>query len=317
MLSNPTAAVLLATYNGEKFLTQQLDSILSQTYENIKIYISDDKSSDSTAEILASYQKKFPKKVFYSINENNVGYVKNFEKLLNNCNEEYMALSDQDDIWMPEKLELQMQEMLSLEDAYNDGACLIHSDLFMIDVNEMLIQKSYFQYRGYAIKPEKDLGHILGPCGVMGNTILLNKKLKELILPFPDSLDLHDYWIGVNAELFGCRKTLFSQLVKYRIHQNNACNSKEALQRKQHSFIDRDIRLPNLETKRKYFLPKLREKIQDKEDLKVFDAYIEYLNFQPNRLKIYINLIKYSLVKRDVWFRMKLFFKILFTNRYR
>lgn len=316
MTTAPTVAVLIATYNGEKFLKQQLDSILAQTYKNFKIYISDDKSSDSTINILSAYQKNYPDKVFYSVNEQNIGFVKNFENLLLNCSEEYIALSDQDDIWLDNKLEIQMQEMLKLESLNENSAYLVHSDLFMIDENDNLIRNSYFEYRSYKLKSKKDLGHILGPCGIMGNTIVMNKKLRDLVVPFPNKLDLHDYWIAINCELFGVRKTLSTQLVKYRIHSDNSSNSQDKLSYKRNFNLSRDIRLPNLETNRKYYLPKLRDRVKSSSDTEVLDAYLDYLELRKNRLFTYIDLLRYSLVKRDTYFRIKLFFKILFTKRY-
>ncbi len=315
MQKNPEIAVLLATYNGELFLKQQLDSIFAQTYTNFKIYISDDNSTDRTPEILLHYQQMYPEKFFYSINEVNIGLVKNFEQLLQKSSNDYMAFSDQDDIWYKNKLEIQMQEMLKLEAAKKDKACLIHSDLKMVDEKGQLLVDSYFRYRDYDLRPQRDLGHILGPCGVMGNTLLINKKLKDVVLPFPIELDVHDYWIAVNCELFGFRKTVFKPLVEYRIHYANSSNSKKKLSK---SFLklNRDIKLPNLDTNRKIFLTPLSTKITSVSDRVVFDAYLEYLKFQKNRFVLYINLLKYSLVKRNTFFRIKLFFKMFFTKRY-
>jgi len=312
---NPTVAVLLATYNGEQFLKQQLDSIVSQTYQNFRVYISDDCSSDATVSILQEYQAKFPDKIFYGINKKNIGYVKNFEKLLQRVEEKYIALSDQDDIWQSDKLEIQMSEILDIEDNSQQKAVLIHSDLSMIDDNGNMLENSYFAYRKYKLKNKKDLGHILGPCGVMGNTILMNEELKSLVLPFPEKLDTHDYWIAINAELFGVRRTLQQKLVKYRIHKSNVSNSSLNL-RQNKILLSRNINLPNMDTNRKYFLPQLLEKIKNKNDAKILEAYIKYLNFDGNKIIIDFQLLKYSLIKRDVLFRIKLLFKILFTNKY-
>ena len=315
MQKNPEIAVLLATYNGELFLKQQLDSILSQTYKNFKIYISDDNSTDKTEEILVTYKAHYPDQIFYFVNNTNLGFVKNFEKLLQSSKNNYIAFCDQDDIWQENKLEVEMAVMLKLEAFNPKRACLVHSDLIMINENAEVIYNSYFRYRKYKLKNSKDLGHILGPCGVMGNTMLINKKLRDLVLPFPETLDVHDYWIAVNCELFGLRKTIFEPLVQYRIHNDNSSNSKKRLA---NSFLNfsRDIKLPNLDTNRKIFLTPLSTKITSVSDRVVFDAYLEYLKFQKNRFVLYVNLLKYSLVKRDTFFRIKLFFKMYFTKRY-
>jgi len=317
MEDQPTIAVLLATYNGAKYLKQQLDSILSQTYQNFKIYISDDYSDDHTLKIIQEYQQKYPTKIFYTINEKNIGFVKNFEKLLKRAIEEYIAFSDQDDIWLENKLEFQMQEMLKLEKEYENVACMVHSDLDMIDEEGRTKKESYFQYRSYKLKTSKDLGHILGPCGVMGNTMLFNQKLKKIVLPFPNQLDTHDYWLAVNNEFFGVRKTINNSLVKYRIHKSNVSNSQNRLQIKQFNLLSCNFKLPNLETNRKFFLPQLLKNINNMNDRKILEAYINYLNSNGNKLRIYFDLLRCSFIKRDIFIRMKIFFKLLCTNRYK
>ena len=315
MNKSPVVAVLVATYNGEVFLKQQLDSILNQTYSNIKIYISDDNSSDNTAQIIKTYKENFPEKIFYTLNNSNIGVMKNFENLIFNCKEDYMALSDQDDIWQASKLQRQMDAMLELESENISLPCLVNSDLCMIDEKDKMINKSYFQFRNYVLSDKRDLGHILGPSGIMGNTLLINKELKHIALPFPSKLDVHDYWLGLNAELFGKRKTINEQLVQYRIHSNNVSNSKSTI-KKNKTIITRDVKLPNMQTNRKLFLPEIIARINSKEDLKTVNAYIDYLKFNKNRLSLYCDLIYFSLVKKGLLFRIKLLLKLFFTNRY-
>jgi len=312
-----TVAVLMATYNGEKYLGQQLDSILCQTYRNFQLYISDDCSTDATRNVIQTYVERYPEKITYTVNKNNRGFVKNFENLLYDCCEEYIAFADQDDIWQSNKLEILMDAMSELESSKPDSASLVHSDLSLIDQDDNTLHKSYFQFRKYKLKSSQDIGHILGPCGVMGNTLLINKKLKEIVLPFPDTLDVHDYWIAIHAELFGQRKTLHTQLVQYRIHSDNCSNNIKSLHtHNKKKYFSRDIQLPYMQTNRSSFLPLILEKTTNKNDRRSIEAFLEYLNFQSPRLKIYCNLIKYTLVKRDTIFRVKLLFKILLTKRY-
>lgn len=96
--------ILLATYNGEKYLREQIDSILKQTYKNFNLIISDDCSKDSTRKILKEYEQKDNRIIVY-LQENNLGYVKNFEFLLSKVQSKIYMLSDQDDVWLPEKIE--------------------------------------------------------------------------------------------------------------------------------------------------------------------------------------------------------------------
>ncbi len=313
-----TVAILMATYNGEKYLRQQLDSLLEQTYQDFTIYISDDCSADETVAIIQEYSSHFPEKIVYISNEQNCGLVNNFEKLLNACDEEYMAFCDQDDIWHSKKLEVLMDAIVQMKQRHPNAALLVHSDLCLIDQDGKIVHNSYFQFRKYKLKQSKDIGHILGPCGVMGNTMLINKELKELALPFPAYLDIHDYWIALQAELFGKRKTLHTQLVKYRIHNNNYSNNTKSLLRKINKikYLKRNTHLPYMQTNRRVFLLQILPKVTDKNDRKTVEVFLEYLNFNTPKLKIYYNLIKHSLVKRDLLFRIKLLFKILLTKRY-
>lgn len=317
MEKSPTVAILMATYNGEKYLAKQLDSLFSQTYQNFKIYVSDDCSQDTTLQILKRYTAAYPEKIIYTDNQENVGYVKNFEKLLYTCQEKYIALSDQDDIWEHNKLELLVGAMLKLEELHQHTACLVHSDLSLIDQNGTLICESYFKFRNYDLRKGKDLGHILGPCGVMGNALMMNRTLKNMLLPFPEKLDVHDYWIALHAELFGVRQTLSQQLVQYRIHNENHSNNKKVLlSDKKKSIFCRDIKLPYMDTNRKYFLEMLLPKVTNQNDRKIIEAFLQYLNFNHPKVVLFFYLIKYSLIKRDMKYRATLFFKMLLTKRY-
>lgn len=107
----PLVSVVLCTYNGEKFLRPQIDSITAQTYPNLEIIIVDDVSSDSTSSILEEYRQK-DSRVKFHINSANIGYNKNFEKAFSLATADYIAISDQDDIWESNKIELMMKDWL-------------------------------------------------------------------------------------------------------------------------------------------------------------------------------------------------------------
>ena len=123
-----TIDILMATYNGEKYLVEQIESILNQTYKNIRLIISDDESKDNTRKILEEYEKKDNRiKVFYQ--EKNLGYVKNFEFLLKQVENDIFMLSDQDDVWLPEKVEK------SYKTLQEQNADLAFGDLEVVDEN--------------------------------------------------------------------------------------------------------------------------------------------------------------------------------------
>ena len=132
--------ILLATYNGEKYIKEQIDSILNQTYRNFRLIISDDKSSDGTLEVLRQYEKKDKRIIVYE-QENNLGYIKNFEFLLNKVESNIYMLSDQDDIWLPEKVEASYAMLQS------QNADLVYGDLEVVDENLQTIYPSFAKYR--------------------------------------------------------------------------------------------------------------------------------------------------------------------------
>jgi len=313
MSNNPTIAVLMATYNGEKFLKEQLDSILAQTYQHFNIYISDDGSTDATVNILSSYQKQYPEKFFYTVNELNLGVVKNFEWLIQNSNEEYIALADQDDIWKSNKLESELNKLISIE---NNEPAMVHSDLTMIDADGNILQKSFLKFRKIKLSNRKSIHKIISHNGVMGCTLLFNQKLKDNILPFPDNLDVHDYWIALVSEVVGQRYTIFEPLVNYRIHTNNTSNNIKKIQYKRNIFmrlINKDA-LPFIGLGRDKVIETLLSRFSDSLDanqVNIIHAFLSYLRQDKNPLFIIYYVIKYNLIREDFFYRIKIFIKLI------
>lgn len=211
--------ILMATYNGEKYLTEQIDSILNQSYSNFRLIISDDCSKDGTREILNQYEQKDKRiKVYYQ--EKNLGYVKNFEFLLGKVENEVYALSDQDDFWLPDKVEKTYRKLVET------NADLVFTDLEV--VNEKL-EKIYDSYNDYMllsrkIKAYKDsyVMQYLYNC-ITGCTLMGKKKMLEKILPIPTDSKyvIHDSWIGIITSLDGKVEYLDEKTIKYRQHGNN------------------------------------------------------------------------------------------------
>ena len=211
--------VLLATYNGEKYLKEQIDSILNQTYKNIHLIISDDNSKDSTRAILEQYQKQDSRITIY-LQEQNLGYIKNFEFLLKKVESDYYMLSDQDDVWLPEKIKKSMQTLK------NQNADLVFGDLEVVDENLQTIYPSFGDFMLLNRKIKKYINsyrvNYLYNC-VTGCTILSKKEYIKYILPIPhDSKHVpHDYWMGIMVALKGKLAYMPEKYIKYRQHGNN------------------------------------------------------------------------------------------------
>lgn len=203
-------SIALATYNGENYLEEQLRSIFSQTYSNIEVIACDDCSTDDTIKILEKYSKFENFKYF--VNEKNIGYVKNFEKIISKCTGDFIALSDQDDIWIPEKIEILVKNIA-------DNLC-IHSDAYLVNADSELISNSYSRYSSKVTEPKRMYELAFNGC-VTGCTALFKRELLVDLLPFPVMLDVHDRWIGALAFSKGRLKYLDQSLIKYRQHGGN------------------------------------------------------------------------------------------------
>jgi len=316
----PLISIAMATYNGEKFLAQQIDSILKQSWGNIELIICDDNSNDNTIEIIEKYMEKHECITLYR-NFYTLGVVKNFGKAIELSSSPYIALSDQDDIWVENKLEILMNEMRKLEQSDDRVPLMVHSDLTMIDEENHMIHKSFFKFRNYNLKKTKDLNHIISRCGVMGNTILMNHHLKNRILPFPEHLDLHDYWIALINELYGKRITVQQPLVQYRIHEHNCSNSLNKLAKNEVLNLEKiftfDFSLPYMNLNREKILePLLRNTEVLENDKNIIENFLTYLNFNTNRLSMFYRLVTFNFIRKGFLYRLKLFLSILLTRKY-
>lgn len=266
--------IILATYNGGKYLKQQLDSILNQTYNNFKLIISDDASTDETIDILKEYKKKDNRiEVYYQ--EKNLGYVQNFEFLLKKVENDIFMLCDQDDIWLKEKIE---KSYLNLKSKNVD---LIHCDLKVIDNALNIIHKSrwdYFQLRK-KINYDDLRTEYLYNC-ITGCTIMAKKSFLKYILPLPKKSKylIHDYWLALVISLKGKIGHIDEPLILYRQHDNNQIGTtKTSL--KMNDFDD--VRNLFINVKLELFEEYLRKK-------ELFTN--KQQEFNEKSLKYYINL---------------------------
>ena len=213
--------ILLATYNGSQYLPEQLDSILSQSYGNINVIIRDDGSSDNTVMIIKEYEQKDNRVKLLSDNLGNLGFVRNFEKLMKNSTSEYLMFSDQDDIWYNNKVETSYKRIKAIEEK-NGKSCpiLVHTNskimnyetrtksLFISDcAKNSSFENSFFNFF------------------VQGSTMLINGSLKREALPFSKEVYLHDRYLHLIAEFIGIRSYIDVPTMDYRQHSNNEIGS--------------------------------------------------------------------------------------------
>lgn len=205
-------SVCLATYNGGKYIKEQIDSILIQLGKEDEIIVSDDGSSDMTLDLLKNYQDSRIK-IFSNKQKN--GVIGNFENALRKASGDHIFLCDQDDIWQPNKVSRTL--------FYLESYDLVVSDCSIIDEKNNIICQSFFDKHNSGPGFWKNIAKnaYLGCC------MAFNKDVLDYILPFPKHIAMHDIWIGLSVELNG--KTCFSEevLMFYRRHGNNASSSSE------------------------------------------------------------------------------------------
>jgi glycosyltransferase involved in cell wall biosynthesis len=201
-------SVIIATYNGVAYLKNQIDSILSQNCQPTEILVGDDGSTDGTQNLVSRYLEKI--KLF---SEPSIGGVaSNFERLLIKTQGDWIAFSDQDDIWLPEKLQVL---------ADNTDSCeLVHSDALLIDSSGNLIADSQKQYAGINPYQNSPL-EILGKNVVTGCTMMISRKLFSAVLPFPKGIVYHDWWLAFVAAKRKSIVYIDTPLILYRQHENN------------------------------------------------------------------------------------------------
>ena len=225
VINKNTIAICMATYNGELFLAQQLDSILAQTYQDWILFIRDDHSTDSTAQILRQYTELYPDKLVLIDDASLTGgsAQKNFAAILHRVSQRYtfpyFMFADQDDVWLENKIELCIRLMQQ-----NEGdrtiPILVHTDLTVVDRDLGVLGKSFFDYR--ALNPNAtDLRHLLIQNNATGCTMLWNSALNRLIDLSSDDVAMHDWWVTLTASAFGKILCVKEPTMLYRQHGNN------------------------------------------------------------------------------------------------
>jgi glycosyltransferase involved in cell wall biosynthesis len=207
-------SVCIATYNGGLYIKSQLISILDQLNENDEIIISDDNSSDSTIEEIISIKDKRVK--IYAVKKQ-LGVVKNFENSLLKASGKYIFLSDQDDIWLPGKVELCLSKLKENLLVVHD--CEVYERVDQ-DCYGKLLSRSYFEDSNFTLGLIQNLtrNRFLGCC------MAFKAEILKYVLPIPRGVIGHDAWIGVHAMLVGKIAKIDSILVRYSRHTKNASN---------------------------------------------------------------------------------------------
>ncbi len=199
-------SVCMTTFNGEKYLKRQLDTILTQLDENDELIISDDSSTDHTVEIIEAYHDSRIR----LLKEGNFHHpIFNMENALKKARGDYIFLADQDDVWLSGRVQ-KVKEKLQTFD-------LVMCNAFIVDHEEKTLHPSYFEWKGSGNGFFKNLKKN----SFLGSAMAFNRKIATLALPFPKQIAMHDVWMGLLAECSGKVLFLDERLIKYRRHKDN------------------------------------------------------------------------------------------------
>ena len=220
-----TVAILLATYNGEKYLNEQIESILSQSYPNWHLYIRDDGSIDKTISIVKKFQNEYENITLLEDKKGCLGVRDQFLYMLEVVDADYYMFCDQDDVWFNDKIEKSLAKIKEVEDKYPDEAVLIGSDSAICGPNLEVVNESCWDH--LRIYPDKFLtkdGIYCYPF-VTGASMILNKKVKEILPPLPEELPynrpMYDWWVLINTFKYGHVEFLKEPTRYYRQHNSN------------------------------------------------------------------------------------------------
>lgn len=295
--------IIMATFNGQEYIEEQLESIKAQTYKDWKLVVRDDCSKDRTVEILKKFAKEVEQEVIIKVNEKPSGSAKkNFARLLQDVqNDSYVMFSDQDDVWKDDKVEITYKAMMSAEKKYGkEIPLLVHGDVEVIDENGNVIADSMFKLSH--IEADSGLSKLIIQNHVTGCTMMCNKSLSKGIVKYisDNKVIMHDYFAALYASVFGKIIVIKRPLLSYRQHGDNSVGAKDnnniyyLIKRLGDGRKNYKNAMIRSEEQIKFFLNVYKDKMIEK-DFK--DKY--------ELMKEYSVLAKYSKIKRVMFYKRR------------
>lgn len=271
-------ALLLSTYNGERYIEALLASLVNQSYQDFVLYIRDDGSTDQTPQILATFCQRYEHFLFVNEGEKeNLGVIQSFSYLVEIAltNEEigYLMFVDQDDIWLPEKIEYSLEQIQQMEQENGEKTPLLfHTDLQVVDENLEVLCDSFWKYQ--KINPARCAFHqLLVQNNVTGCSMIINRSLAEMILPIPIGAIMHDRWIALVAAAFGKIGWSEKTTIQYRQHSHNSVGAKKPSVSNMYKKINEPSVIGKTIVQAEAFLEKYKDALSDQNKI-ILEQYI-------------------------------------------
>ena len=217
--TQPSLSVCIATYNGSDFIRQQITSILEQALPIDEMIIVDDASVDRTVEVVRSF--KDPRIQVFQ-NPKNIGVIRSFEKAIEHATGDIIFLSDQDDVWRPQKT------MRFVQIFQDPTITVAQSDAIVIDARGHVLETSYMKTRGGFVS---GVFQNIYRSRYLGCTMAFRKEVLRYSLPFPKNIPMHDVWIGIVNAWYGKTAFINEPLIEYRRHEKNVSGPGQAAKR--------------------------------------------------------------------------------------
>ena len=215
--------ILLATYNGERFVERQIESVLDQMDDRCRLLIRDDGSSDGTLSLVRQFVARQPGRiVLLDDGGPRLGACGSFGRLLEHSDADYVVLCDQDDVWLPGRISKPLERIQAVERELGAGTpVLAHTDLVVVDENLRTIAPSFWSYSNIDPYRGSGLNRLLVQNVVTGCATVLNRALARLASPIPKGAPMHDWWLALVAAAFGRIEAVSEPTVLYRQHSDN------------------------------------------------------------------------------------------------
>lgn len=222
--------IIMSTYNGEKFLKEQMDSIVTCNHKKVILHVFDDGSSDDTLKILTDYKHRYQDQFYLYQNQRNLGVTKNFlhgiKTVMDHFEEaKYFMCCDQDDVWHADKVSKTLRRMEQMEKRFGaDRPLLVFTDAVITDENLNEISKSFIKTQHFNSN-KVDLAHLLMENKCIGCTVMINRAFDYYLSRIPNNARYHDWWLALIAAAFGHISYLPEATIDYRQHSSNVVGS--------------------------------------------------------------------------------------------